>query len=329
MATEAYLRAAILGCGRIAGAFAEASARPTTHAQALSADPRFRLVAVSDAEVDRAKAFATRWSADGVCAPEELAGADVDLVVVASPDGAHAENLVRLLNGVKPPRLVVMEKPLCVSPQELFDIDCLLTLRQRTTLVVNHPRRFEPRHRAVRDLIAAEDLGPVVGVHWVYYGGWLHNGVHVIDTLRMLLGGEIEAIALRPGCADRVGDPCLEGDFRCATWPQARISIESHPETAFQLFEGEIRMQNGRVRFDDFGSEILVDTVRVNGIGERELKDTRRIGDETTPNAMQVLYDLAAGFLMRGDGELTARAGIAQAAATMRTLFDARARLGV
>ena len=164
-------------------------------------------------------------------------------------------------------------------------------------------------------------------MHWVYYGGWLHNGVHLVDTLRMLLGGEITAIAVRPGWADRAGDPCLDGDFRCAASPQVRILVESHPQSAFQLFESEIRMQDGRVRLLDFGNQILVDAVRVNAIGERELKDARPIGSDAAPTSMQALHDLAARFLTQGDDEIVACCGVAEAAATMRTLFDAKMQL--
>jgi predicted dehydrogenase len=301
--------------------------RPTTHAQALSGAPEFRLVAVGDADAARAKAFAARWNAPDVCTADELAAAGLDLVVVATPDASHAADLAALTAGPSAPRLILMEKPLCVTAHELASLEGLART-SRTTVVINHPRRFAPAHRAVRDLIAAHRLGPVVGVRWVYYGGWLHNGVHVVDTLRMLLGSEIEAVTVRPGCEDRAGDPCLDGDFHCAAWPGARILIESHPQTAFQLFEGEIRMQEGRVRLNDFGNEILVDTVCVNAIDERELKDPHPIGRDTAPTAMQVLYELAGRFLTQGDGEIVACAGVTQAAATMRTLFDARTRLG-
>ncbi len=327
MAADSRLRAAILGCGRIAGAFAEAGARPTTHAQAVIGAPEFRLVAVGDADAARANAFAARWNAPDVCTVDELAAAGLDLVVVATPDASHAADLAELMAGPSPPRLIVMEKPLCVTADELASCEGLAR-QSRTAVVINHPRRFAPAHRAVRDLVAARQLGPVVGVRWVYYGGWLHIGVHVVDTLRMLLGGELEAIAVRPGCRGRTGDPCLDGDFRCAAWPEAGILIESHPETAFQLFEGEIRMQGGRVRLNDFGNEILVDAVHVNAIDERELKGPRSIGSDTAPTAMQVLYELAGRFLTQRDREIVACAGIAQAAATMRTLFDAKARLG-
>ena len=328
MAADGRLRAGILGCGRIAGAFAEPGGRITTHAQALADAQAFRLVAIGDADRARAQAFAARWHVDDVCTPEELGAAGLDLLVIATPDRVHATNLASVLAGAGLPRLVVMEKPLCVSPDELSVLEPMLVSRSQTTVVVNHPRRFERGHRAVRDLIAARQLGAVIGVHWVYYGGWLHNGVHVIDTLRMLLGDEIEAAAVRPGAEDRAGDPCFDGDFRCAAWPRARILIESHPESAFQLFEAEVRLQEGRVRLIDFGNEILVDTVRVNAIGERELKDTRPILTEPAPTAMQSLYDLCARFLLRGDDEIVARCGVAQATATMRTLFDAKSRLG-
>jgi predicted dehydrogenase len=326
VASDGRLRAAILGCGRIAGAFAERGDRPTTHAQALAAARGFRLVAVSDADRARAQAFATRWNVADVCAADDLGAAHLDLVVVATPDRLHAAHLTGLLAGARPPRLVVMEKPFCVSPDELSTLESMLRVRPHSVVVVNHVRRLDRRHQAVRDLIATHELGAVVGVRWVYYGGWLHNGVHVVDTLRMLLGGEIEATATRPGCEDRAGDPCLDGDFRSDTWPLARILVESHPESAFQLFEGEIRLQEGRVRLLDFGNQIMVDTVRVNAIGERELKETRVIDCAGAPTAMQSLYELCARYLQDGDREIVSRCGAAQAAATMRTMFDAAAR---
>jgi predicted dehydrogenase len=327
---DGKLRAAILGCGRIAGAFAGPGGRPTTHAQALmgAGGAPFELAAVSDADADRANAFAARWNAQATCAAADLAAAGLDLVVVATPDAAHAADLLRLLVGSRPPRLVVVEKPLCVSPDELAAIDAALAKQSQTTVVVNHSRRFDPAHRAVRELIATRRLGAVVGVHWVYYGGWLHIGVHLVDTLRMLLGDEITATAVRPGRDDRDGDRSLDGDFSSRAWPGADILVESHPESAFQLFEGEIRMQDGRVRLLDFGNDIVVDAVSTNAMGERELKASRRIEADADGGPMQVLYDLAARFLTQGDDEIVARSGVAEAATTMRTLFDAQARLG-
>ena len=329
MRPDGKLRAAILGCGRIAGAVAEPGGRPTTHAQGLigAGDGSFQLAAVSDADADRANAFAARWNAQVACTASDLAAAGLDLVVVATPDTAHAADLLRLLAGPRPPRLVVMEKPLCVSPDELAAIETALARQSGTAVVVNHSRRFDPAHRAVRELIATRRHGPVVGAHWVYYGGWLHIGVHLVDTLRMLLGDEITAGAIRPGCADRAGDPCLDGDFRSNAWPQARILVESHPEQAFQLFEGEIRLRDGRVRLLDFGNDIVVDAVRTNAIGERELKESLRLDAQAEGTPMQVLYGLAARFLRLGDEELVTRAGLTEAAATMRTLFDTKARL--
>jgi predicted dehydrogenase len=151
------LRAAILGCGRIAGAFAEPGGRPTTHAQALvgAGGAPFELAAVSDADADRASAFATRWNAQVACTASDLAAAGLDLVVVATPDTAHAADLLRLLAGPRPPRLVVMEKPLCVSPDALAAIEAALARQARTMVVVNHSRRFDPAHRAAGELIAA------------------------------------------------------------------------------------------------------------------------------------------------------------------------------
>jgi len=72
---------------------------------------------------------------------------------------------------------------------------------------------------------------------------------------------------------------------------------------------------------------ILVDAVRVNAVGEHELKNARSVSGDAVTTSMRVLHDLAGRFLMEGDGATVARSGRAEAAATMRALFDASARL--
>ncbi len=337
MAEPGPFRAGIAGCGRIAGAFASPGiGQPVTHAAALAADGAFVLDAVWDADPARAKAFAARWGAAAVVTgPAGLAarGLDLpaarglDLVAVCTPDDSHVPVVLDLLKAPVPPRLIVVEKPLCTRPDDLSRLERALAGRPEVAVVVNHSRRFDAGHAEVRALIASGALGPVLAARWVYYGGWRHNGVHVVDTLRLLLGGDLEPLTVEPGWQDRPGDPCLDGRFRCPSWPDARILIESHPETAYQLFEGEIRLTHGRIRVMDFGTEIWVDEVKVNEAGERELKSGRRLVRDHAPSAMQTLYRQAAETLRTGDPALLAQAGLAEAAATLRLLFDAAARL--
>ena len=324
---DGRLSVGILGCGRIAGAFAVAGERPTTHAQALSANGGFHLAVASDVSAERARAFATRWGGTQAANPDDLAAAGLDLVAVCSPDITHASLLQKLLAGPRPPRLIVMEKPLCLLPSDLRAIDQALAKQPRTTLVVNHSRRFDSGHLAARDLIASQKLGPVVGAHWVYYGGLMHIGVHLVDTLRLLFGAELEPESVRLACDDRADDPGLDVVFRCGAWPKARIHVESHPESAFQLFDGEIRLRDGRIRFTDFGSVVELETATTNTAGERELHDKRLLLNGKHPTPMQTLYDLAGRYLLHGDREIVSRAGFDQALATMGTLFAAKSKL--
>ena len=326
---ESRLRAGIAGCGRIAGAFAHPGVGPPlTHAGALTADGAFVLDAVWDADAARAEAFAARWHAAAVVAgPAGLAARALDLVAVCTPDASHAPVVLELLAAPVPPRLIGVEKPLCTRPDDLARLERALAACPGVSVVVNHSRRFDAGHAEVQAVIASGRLGPVLAARWVYYGGWLHNGVHAVDTLRLLLGGGFEPLEVEPGWLDRPGDPCLDGRFRSSAWPDARIVIESHPETAYQMFEGEIRLGHGRIRVMDFGAELWLDDVKVNEAGERELKSGRRLTRDDAPPAMANLYRQAAGWLGTGDCAIVARAGLAEAAATLRLLFDTAARL--
>lgn len=316
------LRAAIIGTGKIAGSLTEPSEAISSHAQALAADPRFVLETVVDADPDRAAAFAQRWSVPRTATLAELPG--LDIVAVCTPDATHASVLRSLLDLPTPPRLVVMEKPLCLNALELDAVRAAMARAEGTAIAVNHSRRFDERYLAVQELVADGSLGRVVAVRWDYYGGWMHTGAHVVDTLRLVLDGELDLLRIAPGWQDRPGDSGLDLDARCDAHPGATIEIRSFPEQAFQLFEGEIRLEQGRIRFLDFGAEILVDEVRVNAATERELKATSPLPTRPGRTAMAELYHRAALFLLHGDTGIITRAGLEQAAATLAVLFTGR-----
>jgi predicted dehydrogenase len=321
---ETRLRAAIIGAGKIAGVLADpASPSVVTHAHALATTAPFSLDLVIDADGERAAAFAQRWGCPhwGTSLADLEQTAPFDLVAVCVPDRLHAGVLEQLAALPHRPRLVVMEKPLCLSPEELRRLEALNADCSGMAVVVNHSRRFDARYDVLAGLIANGGMGDLVGVRWAYYGGWLHTGPHVIDTVRRLLGGTLEVTAAWPGYTDRPGDPCIEARLTCTNRPQARILIESFPEQAFQLFEAEIRLREGRIRLLDFGAEVLKDEVRVNQAGERELRVTVPFEFPPTPTAMAALYAQAAAVLLNGDTSLVQRAGITDAMQTMETVF--------
>jgi predicted dehydrogenase len=127
---------------------------------------------------------------------------EVDAAVVSTPNALHAPQSIALLRNGKH---VLVEKPMATSVAEC---DAMIASAHASDafLMVAHCWRFRDEVIAMRDRIAAGELGEVVktrgyGVH-AHWGpsGWFTDpalagggalvdmGVHAIDTARFLLG---------------------------------------------------------------------------------------------------------------------------------------------
>ena len=189
------VRIAILGSGFIAA----------HHARAVAELPAAELAAAANwrpgslarlAQAHEIPRTTTDWG--------ELVGdPGIDAAVVATPNSLHAEQAIAFLNAGQH---VMVEKPMAMNVAEA-DAMVAAAANSDASLMVAHCWRFHPDVRALRDRIAAGDLGEVVktrgyGVHanwgpegWfvdpeLAGGGALADmGVHAIDTARFLLGG--------------------------------------------------------------------------------------------------------------------------------------------
>jgi predicted dehydrogenase len=187
------VRVALLGCGWIQDFHARA-------VKACGGD----VVAVANHREESAAVFADRHGISRVTTDWEALASDpeVDAAVVATPNALHAPQAIALLAAGKH---VLVEKPMAVS---VADCDAMIAASRTSgaSLMVAHCWRFHDDVRAMRDRIAAGELGEVVktrgyGVHagwgpsgWFAQralagGGALPDmGVHAIDTARFLLG---------------------------------------------------------------------------------------------------------------------------------------------
>jgi predicted dehydrogenase len=174
------------------------------HARGVLAHPDGELVAVANHREESARALAERHGIPRVTTDWEALARDpeVDAAIVATPNALHAPQAVALLEaGVH----VLVEKPMATS---VADCDRMVAAARTSgaSLMVAHCWRFRSEVIALRDRIAAGDLGEVVktrgyGVH-ANWGpeGWFTDpdlagggalpdmGVHAIDTARFLLG---------------------------------------------------------------------------------------------------------------------------------------------
>ena len=171
--------------------------------------------------------------------------AEIDAVLVLTPDHLHADHAVRTLEAGLP---TFVEKPLATTVE---DADRILAAaaRTRTRLYVGHNMRHMPVVRAMRAVIEAGTIGEVKAVwcrHFVSAGGdyylkdWhadrtnttgllLQKGAHDIDVIHWLAGAYTRRVAA-------VGDLAVYGDVtdrrdnsdrRMADW----YSLDNWPPT--------------------------------------------------------------------------------------------------
>jgi UDP-N-acetyl-2-amino-2-deoxyglucuronate dehydrogenase len=190
------------------------------HAKAIAATPGARLAATCRADTTRAE---EATAALGVpCEPSLealLARPDVNAVCICTPSGHHAEQAIKAARAGKH---VLVEKPIALT---LDDADAMIAACREAgvRLGVALQRRTDPVCRALHDAIRAGELGQLVlGSATVPYyrqpsyyqsadwrGTWqldgggalINQGIHLVDLLLWLMGGEAQVVGATGGAA--------------------------------------------------------------------------------------------------------------------------------
>lgn len=197
---------AIIGCGIIA----------QTHANALKqlAGEGCTLYACCDIVPEKADAYAEQHSVPHVYYDDEsvLADPNVDVVCVCVPSGTHGEVCIAAARAGKH---IVCEKPLEITPERAAEVarvarECGVKMQSI------HQRRMMPAAIAARQAIRSGKLGRIclAEAQLKYYrdqayynsAGWrgtwdqdgggalMNQGVHGVDLILWMLGGEIDTV---------------------------------------------------------------------------------------------------------------------------------------
>ena len=139
----------ILGCGRIAGSFANG----------LKSVPGATLAAVGSRSAEKAEAFAKEHGFERAHGTYEAltADPDVDVIYVATPHPMHeADSILCLKNG----KAVITEKPFTINRIQAANV--IATARERGLFLMEaHWSRFIPAMREVVRLISEGAIGEV------------------------------------------------------------------------------------------------------------------------------------------------------------------------
>jgi len=187
-------------------------------ARRLAGDDRYDLVALCDRNLGKLRFFQEQTGLEkipGYASVQAcLSQCDVDAVAVTTPDHTHTEVAVPALEANKH---VFVEKPLDISLsacQALIEAD----RRAGGKTFVGHNLRYAPVYAAIRDLIAAGEIGDVLTIQadefydggrtyfrrWNRlrrYGGglWVTKACHDFDILHWLAGRAPIAVSAAAG----------------------------------------------------------------------------------------------------------------------------------
>jgi predicted dehydrogenase len=183
---KSRLNCAVVGCGFMG----------SMHARVLSQLASANLVAVIDRDPQAAERIAAETGAVATTDLSRALAPDIDAVIVATPDRAHKEPAVALLQAGK---AVLVEKPMADTHAAALRIAAAAEGRR---LMVGQILRFDPRYRRAADLVEAGEIGAplhiatsrfcqhpgarAVGSHLCFL-----MGVHDVDTLHWLTGRRV------------------------------------------------------------------------------------------------------------------------------------------
>lgn len=292
------IRAAIIGCGLIAGGYdndpVEGAVR--THARAYQANENTDLVAIVDPDAETMAAFAKRWSVADCYDDLQtmLAQAGPDVVSICSPDDLHAQALEACLHSPTV-RGVWCEKPLTTDvTQAKALIEAYTALGK--SLVVNYPRPYAEKFVALKKQLLSGDFGPVQKVVAYYSKGIMHNGSHALDLLMDWFGAPVSSRVFR-GIVDFTdADPTVDALVLLQDVPVYLMGLD---ERCYSQFEIDIFCAAARVSITHHGRYIQVRRLLPDsGLGGHSyLDDVAGIEEIDASNAMVgVLQTLIASL---------------------------------
>jgi myo-inositol 2-dehydrogenase/D-chiro-inositol 1-dehydrogenase len=176
------------------------------HASIVARDmPGAMLQVVCDMDPARAKLVANAFGAKDVSSDPKatIARADVDAVILASPDFTHAPLSLACISAGKP---VLCEKPLSQSPDECREVMAAEAQAGRSFVMLGFMRRYDQSYIEMRQALAEGILGRALMMHNFHrnvetpaadFTGAMaitNSAPHEFDVVRHVLGTEFTSI---------------------------------------------------------------------------------------------------------------------------------------
>lgn len=315
-------KAIIIGCGKIAGYFdGHESYSLNSHAASYANLSGISVVDYIDINLEKAKKIAKKFHCQsfGTDFISSINKNKPDVVSICTPDNTHFSIAKRILTNKIVPKVIFMEKPACSNMEEFAYLK-MASRKHKVVFIVNHSRRFHDAYIKLRGLIQKNVFGTPVRIDIFYYGGFKHNGVHVIDTLLFLFNDKLKCNGVRGRIQTQYKtDPTLDLSFVLSR-SGAIVYLHAFDEKNYQLFDLDLKFDNARLRIENFESKFIFEKKNVNSKGENILinakLDLLPVSSSPMENAMKIILK----YLKTNDFSFIRQYSLDQAEDTMQTI---------
>lgn len=243
----------IIGAGKIGAFFDNPDQNEVlTHAHAFSLIEGFNLLGLVDVDLVSAAKAAERWHCNFFKTVEEaFEKYTIDVVVVATPDHIRYQILEKIVRHSL--KFVLIEKPIATSLLEAKKIKRLFE-GSSIQVGVNYTRRFIPAFQQCKEEVSLGLYGKYLTGSGYYGKGLIHNGSHLVDLLRFLIG-EIKGISVLNSCYDFYqSDPTVTGIVKFTN--AESFFLQGVDCKLYTVFELDLFFEKARVRFTDLGFRV-------------------------------------------------------------------------
>jgi predicted dehydrogenase len=265
-------RAAIVGCGRMGGfiddevRWASSSMLPYSHGLAFAEHRRTELVAGCDANEEKLHQWGERYEVSALYTDvaQMMAETSPDIVSVCTPTATRYEATLAVAAGK--PKAVFVEKPIAECLREADEMIAACEDAGAVT-AINTSRRWHPTWHRAAEIVARGDIGQPRTAVCYGVAGISHNGSHLIDTLRHIVGDDVDWLV---GHID--DDERAAGEDDCHGLALLHFKGGTHGyinmiDPAVTSFEIDVVGEKGRIRVSANGLEAELWTVGENLVG--------------------------------------------------------------
>lgn len=270
-------KAMVIGCGKIAGFFDKSMDGPVySHARGYFVNPDIEVVDYVDINLEKARKLAKKYNSNKFSENfiEPINTNKPDVVSICTPDNTHFSILKEILLNKTVPLVIFVEKPACLEANQLSYLRGL-SKRRNAVIVVNNSRRFDCRYKKLRKLIKANKFGGLIRVDVFYYGGWWHNGTHVIDALLFLFEDSLKVTNIGGYInTQHRNDPTLDVSLSFKS-TGSEVYLHAFDEKYYQIFDFDFKFEKARLKIDNFENRYIFEKKVVNSLNESILVQGR------------------------------------------------------